>query len=186
MAGRSSASPSAARSIICPPAMPFGPAARASSSTRSERTHGSSWVAGSREDLERQRVEAVAGEHRGRLAERLVHCRLAAPKLGIIHARQIVVDQRIDVDRLDRAADPKRALAIDREQARRGDGEQRTKPLAAADRGVAHGVVEALAAVAGRTEQLRKETVDLGRDGLRLGVQLVGEPVDGLNRHRRA
>ncbi len=70
-----------------------------------------------REDLERQRVQAVAGEHRGRLPERLVQRRLPAPKLGVIHARQVVVDQRVDVDRLDRAADPKRALAIDREQA---------------------------------------------------------------------
>ena len=96
-----------------------GPAARASSSTRSERTHGSSWVAGMGEDFERQRVEAVAGEHRLGLAERLVDGRLAAPKVGIVHARQIVVDQRIDVDRLDRAADAQRPLAVDREQPRR-------------------------------------------------------------------
>ena len=63
------------------------------------------------EDFERQRVQAVAGEHGLGLAERLVDGRLAAPQVGVVHARQIVVDQRIDVDRLDRAADPKRALA---------------------------------------------------------------------------
>ena len=47
IAARSSFSLSAARSIICPPAIPAGPEARASSSTRSERTNGSSWVLGS-------------------------------------------------------------------------------------------------------------------------------------------
>ena len=71
---------------------------------------------GTREYLERERVETVAGKHRRRFAERLVDRRFAAPKLGIVHAREVVVDQRIDVDRLDRACNPKRAFAIDREQ----------------------------------------------------------------------
>ena len=100
------------------------------------------------EDFERQRMEAVAGKHRLGLAERLVDGRLAAPEVGIVHARQIVMDQRIDVDRLDRAADAQRALPVDREQARRGDGEQRPEPLAAADRRMAHRFIEPLAAVA--------------------------------------
>ena len=96
------------------------------------------------------------------------------------------MDQRIDMDRLDRAADPKRALAVDREQARGGDREKRAESFAAADRGVAHGLVETLAAVAGRAQKPREEAIDVGRDGLRLGIELFGEPVDGLDRHRRA
>ena len=110
IAPRSSVSPSATRSSICPPAMPCGPEARASSSTSSARTNGSSWVAGSLEDFEREVVEAVAGEDRGRFVERLVDGRLAAAKIVVVHARQIVVDQRIDVDRLDRRAGAERAL----------------------------------------------------------------------------
>ena len=102
------------------------------------------------EDLERQRVQAVPGEHRLRLAERLVHRRLAAPQVGVVHARQIVVDQRIDVDRLDRAADAQRPVAVDGEQPRRGDGEQRPKSLAAADRRMAHRLEQPFAVVAGR------------------------------------
>ena len=125
------------------------------------------------EDLERQRMQAVAGKHRRRLAERLVNRRLAAPEVGIVHARQIVVDQRIDVDRLDRAADAERPIAVDREQARSGDGEQRTEPLAAADRGVPHRFVEPLAAVAGRREQRGEEAVDVGTDAPRLGVEFL-------------
>ena len=88
------------------------------------------------EDLERQGVEAVAGEHRGRLAERLVHGRLAAAQVVIVHARQIVVDQRIDVDRLDRGADAKRAvarsIANSREAATVSSGRSRLPPPIAA------------------------------------------------------
>jgi hypothetical protein len=86
------------------------------------------------EDIERESVQAVAGKDRRSLAEFLVNRSLSAPQLGIVHARQIVMDQRIDVDRFDRAADPKRALAVDRKKPRCGDGQQRPKALASADR----------------------------------------------------
>ena len=87
------------------------------------------------EDLEGERVEAVAGKHRLRLAEGLVHGRLAAPQVGIVHARQIVVDQRIDVDRLDRAADaqrPLRSIANSRDAATVSNGRSRLPPPIAA------------------------------------------------------
>ena len=87
------------------------------------------------EDLERQRVKAVAGEHRFRLAEGLVDGRLAPPEIGIVHARQIVVDQRIDVDRLDRAADaqrPLRSIANSRDAATVSSGRRRLPPPIAA------------------------------------------------------
>ena len=139
------------------------------------------------EDLERQRVEAVAGEHRLGLAKRLVDGRLAAPQVGVVHARQIVVDQRIDVDRLDRAADAKRALAVDREQPRRGDREQRAEPLAAADRarGASPRTARSRLSPVGGSRR-REEIVDLGADPGRFGVELARQPVDDLNRHRTA
>ena len=139
-----------------------------------------------REDVERERVQAIAGEHRLRLAERLVDGQLAAPQVRVVHARQIVVDQRINVDRLDRAADAERPLRIDREQARRGDGEHRAEPLAAADCRVAHRLKQSLAAVTGRRQQPREEIVDVGADPRRLSLQLAGRAVDRLNRHRTA
>ena len=102
--------PSAARSIICPPAMPDGP----DGARQLEHQVGADERVlvgrGIGEDLERQGVEAVAGEHRRRFVKRLVDGRLAAPQVVVVHARQIVVDQRIDVDRLDRRAGAKRAL----------------------------------------------------------------------------
>ena len=60
------------------------------------------------EDLEGQRVQRIAGKDRGRFVEGVVHGRLAAPEVVIVHARQIVVDQRIDVDAFDREPDPHR------------------------------------------------------------------------------
>ena len=38
---------------------------------------------------------------------------LAAPQVVIVHRRQIVVDQRVNVDRLDRRSDAQRAVRID-------------------------------------------------------------------------
>ena len=49
------------------------------------------------------RVEAVAGEDRHALAELHVAGRLAAAQLIVVHRRQVVVDQRVGVDQLDRA-----------------------------------------------------------------------------------
>ena len=53
-------------------------------------------------DLERQIVKAIAGQNRGRFIECAMHGRLSPAKIIIVHAGQIVVDQRIYVDRLDR------------------------------------------------------------------------------------
>ena len=138
------------------------------------------------EDVERERVQAVAGEHRLGLAESLVHRRLAAAQIGIVHARQIVVDQRIDVDRLDRAADAQRSIAVDREQSRSGDGEQRPKPLAAADRGMAHRLEQALAAVPGRGQSLAKKLSTSARTRRASASSSCASRSIGLNRHRRA
>ena len=165
--------PSATRSIICPPAMPAGPAARASSNTSSERTNGSSWVAGMGEDLERQRVEAVAGEHRLGLAERLVHRRLAAPA---DRHRPCTADRRGSANRRGSPrsrADPQRALAVDREQPRRGAWSaaaaaacrrrsRRGASLRTAPRGCRRSAARSA----------REEIVDLGATRGRFGIEL--------------
>ena len=59
--------------------------------------------AGVGDPLERQRQQRVAGQDRGRLAERLVVARAAAPEVVVVHRRQVVVDQRVAVHQLDRA-----------------------------------------------------------------------------------
>ena len=61
------------------------------------------------EHLERQGMERIAGEDRGRFLEGAMQGRLAAPQIVVVHARQIVVDQRIDVDAFDRERDAHRS-----------------------------------------------------------------------------
>ena len=133
--------------------MPDGPAARASSNTSSERTCGSSWVAGWARISNASACRLSPASTASASPNALWTVGLPRLQIVIVHARQIVVDQRIDVDRLDRRADPQRPLGIDGEQLRGGAGQQRAQPLAAADRGMAHRLVEAVAGVAGRFEQ---------------------------------
>ncbi len=103
--------------------------------------------------LEREVMEAIAREHRRRLIKRFVDGGLAAAQIVIVHARQIVVDHRVDVDRLDRRAGADRALLVHPEQARGGDGQQRPEPLAAANPGMAHRREQAVAAIARVSQQ---------------------------------
>ena len=70
-----------------------------------------------RENLEGERVKTVPGEYRGSFAESLMHGRLATPNVIIVHAGQVIVDERIDVDGLDGGADPKRQIPGNSKQA---------------------------------------------------------------------
>jgi hypothetical protein len=57
--------------------------------------------------LERQRQQCVAGEDRGGFVERLVAGRTTPTQIVVVHRGQIVVDQRIGMDHLDRSrSDP--------------------------------------------------------------------------------
>ena len=123
-------------------ARPRGPAPAPARSGRTD-PRGSRRRRGSR----RPAHGGVAGEHRGRLVECLVHRRLAAAQVVVVHARQIVVDQRVDVD-ASIAAPARRARSRgDLEQPRGRDREQGPKPLAAADRRIAHRLEQAVAPV---------------------------------------
>ena len=101
-----------------------------------------------RQQAERLGLQAVAGENRHALAVHDVRRRPPAPQIVVVHRRQIVVNQRIGVDHLDRARRRHRRVA------RRGFGradrlrhafgarehQQRAQPLAAAEQAVAHRV----------------------------------------------
>ena len=124
-----------------------------------------------RHHFERQRVERIAGEDRGRFIPRLVYGGLAAAQVVVVHRRQVVVDQRIDVDAFDRGAGAHRAGAVDAEQPAGREGEQRAQALAAADRGVAHRAVEILARIAGDGEQSVEQRVDIDGNLPQRGLQ---------------
>ena len=69
-----------------------------------------------RQQVEREGQQAVAGQDRRRLVERLVGGRLAAAQIVIVHRRQVVVHQRIAMHAFERGAGQQRALARHVEQ----------------------------------------------------------------------
>ena len=60
-------------------------------------------VAGACQHVEGVGQQGVAGEYRHRLAEDLMRGRAAAAQIVVVERRQIVVDQRVGVDHLQRA-----------------------------------------------------------------------------------
>ena len=108
----------ASRSIAWPPAMPREPAAcgeqlHASQLRRRRRPRA---VLG--EQLEREALQRVADQQRRRLVELDVARRLAAAQHVVVHARQVVVHQRIGMDQLDRGGRPRRRRRGPRRRAR--------------------------------------------------------------------
>ena len=134
---------SAAMSSIWPPTMPARPAARARPAQSAARISALGVGARIGEDLEGERLQRVAGEDGGRLVEGAVGGRPAAPQVVVVHRRQIVVDQRIGVQALDRGAGAEAARASARPSARAVSIDQEgPQPLAAAERRIAHGLEE--------------------------------------------
>ena len=63
--------------------------------------------------LEGAGLQGVAGQDGGGLVEGAVARRLAAAQVVVVHRRQVVVDQRIGVQHLDRGSDARRAGFVD-------------------------------------------------------------------------
>ena len=119
--------------------MPPRPEARASASTRSARIRASGCRSRSASDLEGERLQRVADQDRGRLVVGLVHGRLAAAQVVVVHGRQVVMDEAVAVDAARRRAGRERCGV----RARRTSGRSRStrngpQALAAAQHGVPH------------------------------------------------
>jgi farnesyl diphosphate synthase len=91
-----------------------------------------------RQDLEGEGQQRVAGEDGGRLVEPLVGGGPAAAQVIVVHARQVVVDQRIGMDAFDRCGDAQGGAAINPESGGAGQRQERAQALAAAENGIAH------------------------------------------------
>ena len=101
------------------------------------------------EELERERLQTIAHEERGRLVEFDVASRLAAAKHVVVHARQIVVHQRIGVNAFYGAGRDFQARRVGADRFAGGGfacckREQGPYALASAEHRIAHGVVQAL------------------------------------------
>ena len=106
-----------------PPAMPREPLAWASRAIISSCCLGSpSRLAG--QHLEGHGLQAVADQQGGRFVVLDVAGRAAAAQHVVVHARQVVVDQRIGVDHFDGAGDDVEASGCGIGQFAGGEGEQ--------------------------------------------------------------
>ena len=83
-------------------------------------------------------MQRIAGQHRSRLVKGAVESGFAVTHGIIIHARQIIMNQRIDVDRFDCDPGPDRHRTVNPVKFRRGAQQQRADSLAAANRSIAH------------------------------------------------
>ena len=133
--------PSVAMSIIWPPTMPRQPLAMPSATTSSHRARASPWVSGSASTSNARVCRASPA----RIAVASSNLRwvegLAAAQVVVVHARQVVVDQRVRVHHLDGGSgDPGGAGGVDPEQARHLHHQEAAHPLAATQGGVAHGL----------------------------------------------
>ena len=90
------------------------------------------------QNLEGQRQQRIARQHGGRFVEFHMGGGLAPAQHIVIHAGQIVMDERISVHGLQRRADPQRWAGGDVEQAGRRAHQKRPQPLAAGEDGIAH------------------------------------------------
>ena len=88
--------------------------------------------------LERQRQEPVPGQDRRRLVKRLVAGRPAAPQVVVVHRRQVVVDQRIGMNHLQRTGRRHRRLGIAAARLGRHQAKHRPQPLATPQHAVTH------------------------------------------------
>ncbi len=92
------------------------------------------------QDLECQRLQRVAGQDGGGLVEGPVAGRPAAPQVVVVHGRQIVVDQRVGVDDLDRGRHVVEFRFLEAKRVARRIHQQRAHALAAVEGGIAHGL----------------------------------------------
>ena len=112
-----------------------------------------------RHQRERLRQQAVAGQDRHAFAEDHVAGRPSAAQRVVVHRGQVVVDQRVGVNELERAGGRQRQRAPLRRRLRRWprdrfggrEREQRPQPLAAGEEAVAHGFADARRAGRRRT-----------------------------------
>ena len=95
----------------------------------------------------RLRLQRVAGKRCHRHAVNHVVRRLAAAQRIVVHAGQIVVDQRIGMHHFQRAGKRQRSEVVQPAQTRKFQRQHRAQPLSAGEQAVAHGFIELRAAL---------------------------------------
>ena len=145
------------------------PAAAAISLTISTRLSCASGAPAS--SFERQRQQSVAGQDGHGFAEFLVASGLPAAQIVVVQRGQIVVNQRIGVDKFQRAGHRQNRRQIGGKYARRLEAKNRAHALSAGENAVAHRAVnDRGAGVLGR-----QQAVERGVDGQAVFFEKGGE-----------
>ena len=93
---------------------------------------------GGRQQLEGHRLQRVAGQQGHRLAKLHMDCRLATAQHIVVHARHVVVYQRIGVYQFGRACGTQRQLGVAANRLAGSQHQQGSQPLATVEHRVAH------------------------------------------------
>ncbi len=137
---RQSSSVSPSMSRIWPPTMPPAPAPAASSVDEAPQASAGSWWPCSAQVAEGEGQQGIAGEDGGGFVIGFVDGGAAAAEVVIVHGRQIVVDQRVAVDQLDRDGRRATVRSAAAPSIRGGLAQQEgPQALAALEAAVAHG-----------------------------------------------
>ena len=96
-----------------------------------------------RQHLECVRQQRVARERRDRFAINLVISRPSATHIVVVHARQVVVNQRVCVNHLDCARESHRGFDLTAYRLARRQREHRPQALAAREERIAHRLMQA-------------------------------------------
>ena len=139
--------------------------------------HGIGWRGELGDGLEGERLERVAGQDRDGLAEGDVACGLAAAQVVVVQRGQIVVDQRVGVQHLQRGAERVDAcgqLAGSRDHSRGLHAKNGAQPLSAGEDAVAHGAMDGDRQRLGRWQKAFERGVGEfcagGEQGLNVGI----------------
>ena len=119
-------------------------------------------------------MKRVPCQHRCRLIKSAVEGWLAVAHGIVIHAGQIIMDQRIDMDRFDRDTRPDCDSAVHPVKLGRGAQQQRADPLSAANRSIAHRLDQPGAVILRHRQQRIEGGVDIARNpGKAIGQQRI-------------
>ena len=95
------------------------------------------------QQLKGQRLQRIAGQQSLCLTEAHMHGGLAAAQHIVVHARHVVMHQRVSVDQLDRASCPQSGLGVTGHGLAGGQHQQGPQAFAPVQHGVAHGITQA-------------------------------------------
>ena len=131
-----------------------------------------------RNNFKRDRQQRVSSQHGDAVAENFVARRAAAPEIIVIHAREIIVHQRISVDAFDRAGEGKGGIDVAATSFSRGEAKNRSQSLASGKKTVPHRLVER-SGFRTRFRQITiKRAVDLFLAGPKILFEIHGMEVD--------